>query len=208
MRTWSGLLCSILAVLPGPAFAQEPCIPPPGGKCLTADQYERVKQALKELDDIHSSPAELRIEQPVTVVHDWQGRVYVNGGDKSPIPAKLRIGQHVDRDMAVTLETRVFYREKPPDPMFRLRLRAQAGILVPQFITAVSKERQNFFDGGLGLDFFHLGPVNASVNLGVFSSGAGLGLDVTKNFGAMVGYALIYDGLKSSVIAGLYFAFN
>ncbi len=200
------LLAALL--LSSPALADEPCAPPPGGKCLTAEQYEQVKQALRELDDVHKSPAELKLTQPVIIVQDWQGRVYVNGGDKQPLPVKLKIGQYVDRDMAVTLETRVYYREKPPDPMFRLRIRAQAGILAPQLVTAVSKERQNFFDGGVGLDFFHLGPVNVSANVGVFSSGGGVGLDLTKNFGVLAGYALVYDGLKSSVLAGAYFSFN
>lgn len=205
----SGLLFVLLALLPSTAFADDaPCVPPPGGKCLTADQYEQVKKALQELDDVHKSPAELKLEQPVVIIQDWEGRVYVNGGDKQPLPVKLKIGQYVDRDMAVTLDTRVYYREKPPDPMFRLRIRAQAGILVPQLVTAVSKERQNFFDGGAGLDFFHLGPVNVSANLGVFSSGGGLGLDLTKNFGVLAGYALVYDGLKSSALGGVYFSFN
>lgn len=191
-----------------PVAAQEPCVPPPGGKCLTEEQWGQVRKALKELDDVHDSPAELKLEQPVVIIQDWQGRVYVNGGEKQPIPAKLKIGQYVDRDMAVTVDAKVYYREKPPDPMFRLRIRAQAGLLVPQLVTAVGGEKQNFFDGGVGLDFFHLGPVNASANIGVFSSGGGLGLDLTKNFGVLAGYAFVYDGLKSSVLGGIYFSFN
>jgi hypothetical protein len=196
-------------LLPATALADDPpCVPPPGGKCLTAEQFSQVKQALQELDDIHKSPAEVTAAQPVVIVQDWQGRVYVNGGEKKPIPVKLKIGQYVDRDLAVTLDTKVYYREKPPDPMFRLRLRAQAGLLVPQLVDAARGTKQNFFDGGLGLDFFHLGPVNASVNLGVFSSGGGLGLDLTKNFGVLAGYALAYDGWRSGVLTGLYFSFN
>ena len=204
------LVTFLLALLlPATALADDvPCVPPPGGKCLTAEQFEQVKKALQELDDVHKSPAAVTVEDPVVIVQDWQGRVYVNGGDKKPVRMKLKIGQYVDRDMAVTLDTRVFYREKPPDPMFRLRLRAQAGLLVPQLFEAAGGTRQNFFDAGLGLDFFHLGPVNVSANLGVFSSGGGLGLDLTKNFGVLAGYALAYDGWKSAALAGLYFSFN
>lgn len=206
MRRFAVSMVVLLAPLP--AYAEEqPCVPPSGGKCLTADQYEAVKKALRELDDVHDSPAVLKVEQPVVIVQDWQGRVYVNGGDQKPIPVKLKIGQHIDRDLAVTLETRVFYREKPPDPMFRLRIRAQAGLLIPQLVKAVD-EKQNFFDAGVGLDFFHLGPVNVSANLGVFSSGGGLGLDLTKNFGVLAGYALAYDGWKSGALGGVYFSFN
>lgn len=203
----SAFLATLL--LSATALADDPpCVPPPGGKCLTADQYEAVKKALQELDDVHKSPAEVKVEDPVIIIQDWQGRVYVNGGDQKPVKMKLKIGQYVDRDMAVTLDTKVYYREKPPDPMFRLRVRAQAGILVPQLVDAVKGTKQNFFDGGAGLDFFHLGPVNVSANLGVFSVGGGLGLDLTKNFGVLAGYALAYDGLKSGVLGGVYFSFN
>jgi hypothetical protein len=196
-------------LLPATALADDPpCVPPPGGKCLTAEQFEKVKEALQELDDIHKAPAVVTVQQPVVIIQDWQGRVYVNGGDQKPIPMKLTIGQHVDRDLAVTLDTKVYYREKPPDPLFRLRLRAQAGLLIPQLVDAAKGTKQNFFDAGLGLDFFHLGPVNVSANVGVFSSGGGLGLDLTKNFGVLAGYALAYDAWKSGVLGGLYFSFN
>lgn len=207
MRLAMTMIALGVALAASPAAADE-CVPPPGGKCLTAEQFEEVKKALREYNNVQDSPAELKLEQPLVIVQDWQGRVYVNGGDKKPIPAKLKIGQYIDRDMAVTVETKVFYREKPPDPMFRLRIRAQAGLLVPQLVTAVGGERQNFFDGGAGLDFFHLGPVNVSANIGVFSSGGGLGLDLTKNFGVLAGYAFVYDGFKSSVLGGMYFSFN
>lgn len=196
-------------LLPATALADDPpCVPPPGGKCLTADQYDQVKKALQELDDVHKSPATVTVEGPVVIIQDWQNRVYVNGGEKQPVRMKLKIGQYVDRDMAVTLETQVFYREKPPDPMFRLRIRAQAGLLAPQLLDAAKGTKQNFFDAGVGFDFFHVGPVNLSANVGVFSSGGGLGLDLTKNFGVLAGYALAYDGWKSGVLAGVYFSFN
>lgn len=201
------LLAGLLAS-PSARGDDAPCAPPPYGKCLTADQYAQVKQALQELDAIHKAPAEVTVQDPVVVIQDWQGRVYVNGGDKQPIRMKLKLSDTVDRDMAVTLETKVYYREKPPDPMFRLRIRAQAGLLAPQLIDAVRGKKQNFFDAGVGWDFFHLGLVNAAVHTGVFSSGATVGVDVTKNFGGFGGFALAYDGLRPSALLGLYFAFN
>lgn len=184
------------------------CVPPPGGKCLTAEQLGQVKEALRELKNLHESPAMLKLEEPVTIIHDWEGRVYVNGGDSKPVVAKLTLGDTIERDLAITLPTQVYYRPKPPDPMFRLRVRAQAGILAPQLIQSVGGDGQKFWDVWASFDFFHLGPVNAAVNAGVQSASFGPGLDLTKNFGVTGGYAFIYDGFKSSMFLGAYFSFN
>lgn len=186
----------------------EDCVPPPGGKCLTAEQLGQVKTALRELQTLHESEAQLHLDEPVIVVHDWEGRVYVNGGESKPLPAKLILGTTIERDLAITLPTQVYYRPKPPDPMFRLRVRAQAGVLVPQLVQSIGGDGKKFWDVWASFDFFHLGPVNAAVNAGVQSASFGPGLDLTKNFGITGGYAFIYDGLKSSVFLGTYFSFN
>jgi len=167
-----------------------------------------VKKALEELDRIHKAPAVITTEDKVVIIQDWDGRVYTNGGATNPLRFKLRVGDTVDRDFAMTLPTQVYYRPRPPEPMFRLRIRAQAGILVPQMVQSVGGDKQRFWDAGIGWDFFHLGPVNAALYTGVNSAGGGLGFDLTKNFGTYAGYSLVYDGLKSSVLTGVYFSFN
>lgn len=198
-----------------PAWADEPqapatqeCIPPPGGKCLTKEQFDGVKQALEELDKIHKSPAVVTTKDKIVVVSDWDGRVYVNGGTTAPLRMSVRVGDTVDRDVLMTLPAVVNYRPKPPDPMFRLRIRAQVGILVPELIMTATgdKNAQFFVDGGIGWDFFHLGPVNVAAYTGVRSLGGGLGLDLTRNFGPYVGYSMVYDGWRSSVHTGVYFS--
>ncbi len=192
------------------ALAQAPVVVnKSGGACLDKPQLDAVRSALKELDVIHSSPASLTTQDPIIVIHDWQGRVYVNGGSTKPLLFKLKLGDTVDRDMAVTLTTQVYYRDKPADPMFRLRIRAQAGILVPELArTVVDSNSQRFWDGGVALDFFHLGDFNTSAYVGVFSAGGGFGYDLTKNFGPYVGYSMVYDGFRSSLLTGVYFSIN
>jgi len=209
-------LCVILpsfllaASLAGPAFADDPapCVPEPGGKCLTKDQFESVKKALVELDAIHKSPLTVTTSDSVAIVSDWDGRTYVNGGATKPLRFKVKIGDTVDRDVDVVLTSTVFYRPKPPDPMFRLRIRAQAGILAPELIRTVGGDKQSFWDCWMSFDFFHLGVVNLAVNAGVRSASAGPGLDLTRNFGITGGYAFTYDGFRSSVFAATYFSFN
>jgi hypothetical protein len=196
----------LLALFPSAASAQD-CVPPSGGKCLSADQFGSVKSALEELDGIKKAEMTGEVLDPVVIVHDWDERVYVNGGDGKPIRMRVRVGT-VDRTLAVKLPTTVYYREKPADPMFRLRFRAQVGVLPVELYRTATGTKQQFWDAGFGLDFFHVGLVNLSLNVGAASSGLGLGFDLTKNFGLTVGYAAVYDGLRSGAFAGAYFSFN
>lgn len=182
------------------SFAQDSC----DGKCVSNETLEKVKIALKELENIKNSPATGEFKDEIVIVHDWDGRVYINGGNPHPIKMKLKIGDHIDRDMELRLPVVVYYREKPPDPMFRLRFRAQFGLLIPSAIDSISSS----FDAGIGLDWFHYSIFNTYIHAGFRSSGAGLGVDITKNFGFMTGYSVQYDGWKSQSLSGFYFSFN
>jgi hypothetical protein len=190
----------------GIAAAQDP--KPCDGKCLSPDQVDKLRKAVDELDDIHKSPATVEFQDPVVIIRDWDGRVYVNGGASQPLRLKIRVGKHVDRDMQTTIDSRVWYRPQPESPMLRLRIRAQVGVLVPEMVKTVGKDSQAFWDAGVGWDFFHLGIVNLSAFTGVRSIGAGPGIDITKNFGLYAGYSLVYDGFKSSILTTAYFSFN
>lgn len=189
---------------PSLAFAQEP---PPGGVCLTQEQKETLKKAVDELENIKNSKAEIKINDPIIIIRDFDNRVYINSGEQKPIKLKLKIGATIDRDMELILPIQVHYREKPPDPMFRLRIRAQVGPLIPRIFDDLERADRGL-DGSIGFDFFHIDSVNLSINTGIRSVGATPGLDLTKNFGIFGGYALIYDGFISNGLVGTYFSFN
>lgn len=178
------------------------------GKCLTPQQLAEMKAGLEELDGIHKAPAVVTSPDAIVIIQDWTGRVYTNGGQTNPIRLHLQLGPTVSRDMALTLPTQVYVRPKPEDPMFRLRVRAQAGVLLPQLVNSLSGNKEAFWDAGIGWDFFHYKAVNVAAYTGVRSLGGGVGLDLTRNFGPYLGYSLIYDGFKSSAQAGVYFSFN
>lgn len=207
MRSMAFIMLSILLLILAETTSyadEEQCI----GKCLTPSQFEQVKLALEELDSIHKSKATLTTEDQIVIIQDWQGRVYVNGGSTKPLKLKLKIGETIDRDLNFVLQPKLYYRPKPPDPMFRLRVRAQIGLLVPEMVMTAIGDKQSFLEGGLALDFFHVGLFNVSAYAGVRSIGGGLGIDLTKNFGPYVGYSFIYNELRSSCLTGVYFSFN
>lgn len=223
MRALLAVLAALL--LSGPALAQdpEPERPPcsqelldSGGICLTKEQKEKLVKAVKELEDIHGSKAEIELEEPIVIVRDWEDRVYVNGGEKKPIKMKLKIGEHVDRDLEVQLPIRVYYREEPPDPWFRLRVRFQAGILIPEAIRSIRNTDdgddetglEEFWDAGLSWDFLHYDALNLAVYTGIRSVGIGPGVDLTKNFGLYAGYSFVYASLGHSLQTAAYFSFN
>ena len=175
-------------------------------KCLTEDQYKKIVEAIKELDSIKKSEMIGEFSEPIVIVHDWNGRVYVNGGDGKPLHLKVKVGT-VDRTLAVQLPASVFYREKPPDPMFRLRIRAQAGVILPD-AWKKDADRASFLEAGIGWDFFHLGPFNTAIHTGVSSAGIGLGVDLTKNWGLTAGYSLVYRDFHPGALVGTFFSFN
>jgi hypothetical protein len=204
MKTW--LLALVPAFLSSVAMAQPTeCVPPPGGKCITKEQLDQITKALQELDDIHKSPAVIDTKDEIYIISDWDGRVYVNGGDKDPIKMQLKMGKYVDREMAATIPTHVYYRPKPPDPMFRLRIRAQVGVLIPQVFQ--SDTGWNKYDAGISWDFFHIKALNVAAYTGIRSAGGGIGLDLTNNFGVYGGYSFVYDGFKSGSLLAAYFSF-
>lgn len=211
----------LILMAPVAVYAQEPTpttvptqtpaaiCPPDGGVCLTKDEKEKVVAAVKELDEIHQAKAVLELQEPIIVIRDWNDRIYINGGKTKPIRARLRLGSTIDREMEATIDVQVHYREKPPDPLFRLRIRAQAGILVPEaFRTIKNGNVESFWDASLGLDFVHIGIVNAAAYTGIRSVGIGPGIDLMKNFGVIGGYAFKYDGFASSAFISAYFSFN
>jgi hypothetical protein len=199
----------VLAVLllSGVALAQDQVPPPcpePYTLCLVHSDEDTVVQSLKELKSIKESKAVFKLKEDIVIVRDWQDRVYVNGGSAKPIDAELTLGNTVSRDMQVQLPIQVYYRPKPPDPMFRLRVRAQAGLLIP----TIWKDSKGGWDAGLSWDFFHYDVFNLAAYTGVRSAGGGVGMDLTRNFGPYVGYSLVYDGFTSDVMIGAYFSFN
>lgn len=205
------LLFLALLLFPSISSAQNTDCPirDKGGICLSKEDKEKLIAAIRELDSIHSAPAEITIE-PITIVRDWQNRVYINGQEGKPLRLKLKIGETIDRDLEVQLPVQLSYREAPPPPMFRLRIRAQLGLLSTPLLNIAedSDNIANSIDGGIGWDWFGVSNFNSAIYTGIRGFGPQVGYDLTKNFGITGGFHIIYDGLKGTGALQFYFSFN
>lgn len=199
-------------LFPSVALAEDlpPC-PPEYEVCLTKDEAGKVVQAVEELDRIKKSEVKLEFKEPVVIVRDWKDRVYVNGGGKNPVKAQVKLGDTVDREMSVTLPTRVSFRPEPPEPQFafRARVRANVGILIPEIVRSVRDEEfEDFWSFGVDLDFVKLDIFNINAHLGSAGVGGGVGIDITKNFGASVNVLCTWVEWGPTASTGVYFSFN
>lgn len=200
-----------LFLLPSTAYAEEFACPPTYAACLTEEQLIKITEAVKELDEIKSSEAELSFLEPIVIVRDLDNRVYINGGKKKPTKLKLKIGTTIDRDLEAELPIKLSYRDEPveDESLFRFRVRAQVGLLAPEMIQSIRDNAfQTFWNVSLGLDFMRYGALNLAAIIGSDGMGGGVGVDITKNFGTYVAPIVKYEDWSGSLDIGLYMSFN
>lgn len=171
-------------------------------KCLDEKEVDKIVYALEQLQDIHNSEAKVEFTSSIEIVRDWDGRIYVNGGSKKPIESELKIGKYLSRTLRMNVPVKVSYLEKPEDPMFRFRMKAEFHVLIPELV-----KKEDFIDAGVSLDFFHIKNFNTSAYVGFRSAGLSFGYDVTKNFGVQLTPSFVYTSLKPSGSTGVYFSF-
>lgn len=139
---------------------------------------------------------------PVTIVVDKSGRVYGSGTDPKPYQLHMKwCSYEIEGTGSVKILAAV--REEP-DWGFRFRPKAMVGYLPAE---ALAKSWQDGIDGGLLLEPFFWRSLNINAQVGVRSFGAGFGLDLTRNFGAYLGYAMTWGSWRSSPNIGLWFSF-
>jgi hypothetical protein len=206
-------ILSLVLLYPSVSYSQQPECPLQYKSCLTEDEQKKILEALKELKNIKESPVKLEFTEPITIVEDWEQRVYINGGEKKPIKLRMTIGDTIDRDLEAQLPIRLYYREEPPDPIFRFRLRAQFGVLAPEVIRSIrDNEFEVFWNASIQLDFLHYDFLNLAINIGSEGFGIGPGIDITKNFGINTNFLVKYDKIYPDFIPtmeiGTYFSFN
>lgn len=163
-------------------------------------------RAFVKLADDHKCRAKmppLVTTDPIVIVVDQDGRVYGSGSGPKPFKVHIKWCNY-DIEATGQVKLNVAVRE-PPTWGFRFRPKASLGILG---VEAFNREHvTDAVDVGVLVEPFFYRSWNVNVAVGMRSFGAGIGFDITRNFGGYLGYAAAYSGLRSNPYAGLYFSF-
>lgn len=202
MKWLVGFLALLSAFFAHPAAADEPKPCAEGSTCVPAEDMQVFVQLLRDQKCRNDNPPKLTLD-PVTIVVDRQGRLYYSGAE--PKPYKVHVEWcNYSIDAAGKVQVQVAQRVEP-NWGFRFRPKAALGYLPVEALE--EKDASRGLDGGVLLEPFFFHWVNVNAFVGVRSVGAGLGFDLTKNFGLYAGYALAWGTWRSNPQAGLYFAF-
>lgn len=192
---------------PALAYAQDLTHPPEPeaceGVCVAHEDMVQIKELLKERHCLDTEEPRISLD-PINIVVDKEGRVFYSGND--PKPYKIKV-EWCNYAMEATGKVKVLAAvQEPPSYGFRFRPKAYTGLLLAEPFRK-DKTATDAIDAGLMIDPLYVKDFNLNFHVGFRSVGAGVGLDVFKNFGIYAGYALAWDGLSHNPEAALWFAF-
>ncbi len=143
---------------------------------------------------------------PIQIVIDRQGRVFFTGND--PHPYKLRMTWCSYEVEAVGKVNVIAAMRQPPIWGFRFRPKAYMGIIPSEVLYADPGQKfQDLVDAGVMVDFLYYDWVNLNAAMGYHSVGTAVGIDLSENFGASVGYGLTWGQWHHSVVTSFWFGF-
>jgi hypothetical protein len=159
-------------------------------------------QLLRDTKCRQDTPPTFNLD-PINIVEDTDGRIYYSGNQ--PLPYTLRMSwcnYEITGTGKVSLQVA---KKIPPDYGFRFRPKLMGSFL---FVDAFTQPKAvDAIDVGILWEFFYWKALNLNVETGFRSVGAGIGIDLSKNFGLYGGYAFSWWTLKSNPQAGVYLAF-
>jgi hypothetical protein len=172
--------------------------------CVPEQDMSVFVDVLKEKQCLLTEAPKIKADA-VTIVVDRDGRVYGSGSDPKPYQLHLDWCNY-QIDAKSNIQLQVAQRVEPTWG-FRFRAKAAFGILVADIFRDEVDEFHQALDGGLLIEPFFVQLFNFSGYVGVRSVGAGLGVDITNNFGIHTGYALTWSSWRSNPFVAVYFAF-
>ena len=190
-----------ICLLTSPVLAQDaPCTG--GSTCTPPADLKDMVSALKEQRCLKTTQPQFQLD-PINIIVDKDGRIFVSGAEPRPYTLKMSWCSYgATATGTVNVEAA---RAVPPTYGFRLRPKATLGFLVPD--TFKQDPWSKGLDGGLLIEPFFFQSLNINAYVGVRSVGGGLGLDVTKNFGVILGGTATWDGWRPNLMTGAYFSF-
>lgn len=203
-----------LVLLVAPAWGQDVAVAPTtslqpttapacNGTCVPQEDMEAIVAVLREKKCLLSEAPKYDLD-PITIIVDEDGRIFFTGADPKPYTLKMDWCSYKVEAQG-TVKVVVAMRE-PSTWGFRFRPKAYLGYL-PLEPLVNDTDAKSGIDAGLMLDFFHIQWANVNVAVGFRSTGLGIGVDITKNFGAYAGYALAWNNWSHNANTALWFAF-
>jgi len=193
----------VLAVVfyASPSRADVSC-PNADDTCVPKADMSSFVSILKEKSCFQKTKPTFKLDS-VTITTDVDGRVYYSGSDPHPYTINMSwCGYDVSANEKLTL---IVAKKEPPVWGFRFRPKFSGSFL---FVDAFSQSSaKQAVDVGILWDILYYKAVNFNVATGFRSAGAGVGMDITRNFGWFIGAAYSWWTLKVNPQAGLYFSF-
>lgn len=177
--------------------------------CVPKEDMDAFVELLREKKCLQNEKPDFKLD-PINIVVDKDGRVFYSGA--MPHPYKLHMswcGYDVVAEGQIKLTAAI---KEPETWGFRFRPKAYISFLLaePFYEVALTQEKpglEDVVDAGVMVDFFHYDFVNLNAAVGFQSVGAGVGFDLTANFGAYVGYGLTWGDWHHNPNVGVYFGF-
>lgn len=188
------------------AMAQQACAE--GSTCVPPEDMAVFVKLLKEKKCLQETKPAFKLDS-INLIVDQDGRVYYTGADPKPYTLKMA---WCDYDVTGTGKVDlVVAKKEPPTWGFRFRPKFAGSFLFvdgfEQYGPDNKYDPSRAVDVGILWEFIYWHAFNLNVATGFRSVGAGLGVDLTKNFGVYAGYAFSWWTLKHNPQAGIYFSF-
>jgi len=196
---WPFLLAAAVFLVALPARGQE-CKAP--SKCVEKEDLDVFLAGLREKKCLLETKPTFELD-PIVIVIDKDGRIYGSGSDPKPYRLKLKWCTY-EVDAAGTVHIQAAMKAEP-EWGFRFRPKAALGYVPSEALA--TKTWQDGIDGSALLEPFFWRSLNFNAQIGVRSFGLGLGLDLTRNFGAYLGYSMAWGSWRSSPHVALWFSF-
>jgi hypothetical protein len=158
-------------------------------------------KVLREKQCLQSQKPEFKLD-PIVIVVDKDGRIYGSSSDPKPYKLTMKWCSY-EVEALGNVQIQAAMRE-PPKWGFRFRPKATLGYLPLEGIRGTWADG---IDGGLLLEPFYWHSLNFNGYVGVRSIGAGVGVDIMRNFGAYSGYSITWGAGNSGLFTGLWFSF-
>jgi hypothetical protein len=199
-----GLLASVVVSLVSLSAEADPIACEAPNQCVSKQDLDKFLTVLREKKCLQSTKPTFELD-PINLIVDKDGRVFYSGAAPNPYTLRMKwCSYEAEAQGKVKL---VAAMKEPSLWGFRFRPKAYISLLPFEAFNVASEKFSDSWDAGAMVDFFHYDWANLNVAVGFRSVGAGLGADLTQNFGIYAGYATTWGTWHHNLNLGVWFSF-